>query len=89
VFPENRNIQFTHATAYLYANQVSAAAEVLNRMDLDSNVLPPSQRAILFTTKVLNQTMTPQDRLIVNFPWKSVLPSERKKCTAWLKLAEK
>jgi hypothetical protein len=88
-FPEHRNIQFTHAVAYLYSGQASAAAEVLNRMELDPNVLPPSQRAILFTTRVLNQAMTPQDRLIADFPWKSVLPSERKKCIAWLKQAEK
>lgn len=88
-FPEERNIQFTHAVAYLNSGQTSAAAEVLNRMELDPNMLPPGQRAILFTARVLNREMSPKDPLIVDFPWKSVLPSERKKCIAWMKEAEK
>jgi hypothetical protein len=88
-FPEHQNIQFTHAIVYLYSGQPSAAAGVLNRMELDPNVLPSGHRAILFTTRVMMREMSAQDPLIVNFPWKSVLASERKKCAAWIKQAEK
>lgn len=87
-FPKETQIQCVHAMVYLYSNQPSAAAEVLNRLNPDPNALAPNQRAILFTSQVMLRQVSSQDPKIADFPWKSLLPSERKKFGDWIKRAE-
>jgi hypothetical protein len=78
-FPKEVPIQCVLATAYLCAGQASRAAETLDRLELDPEQLSPGYRAAFLTTQVLNHRMAKDDPRITGLPWKSLLPSERKK----------
>ncbi len=87
-FPNALPIQCVLATIYLSDGQFSAAAATLDRLKLDPNKLSPGYRAAFLTTQVLNKRMAKDDPLIVNLPWKSLLPSERRKFSEWIKSAK-
>ena len=78
-FPKDLTIQCVMATAYLCNGQVAEAATTLDRLDLDPAKLTPGFRAAYLTTQVLTQRIARDDASITGFPWKSVLPCERKK----------
>ena len=78
-FPKELTIQCVLATAYLSNGQAEKAAETLERLELDPAQLPPGYRAVYLTTQVLNHRIAKDDPRIIDFPWKSLLPSERKK----------
>ncbi len=84
-FPDALPIQCVLATTYLSDGQFSAAAATLDRLKLDPNKLSPGYRAAFLTTQVLNKRMAKDDPQIVNFPWRSLLPSERRKFGEWIK----
>jgi len=78
-FPKELPIQCVLATVYLCDGQPAKAAETLDRMEVDPAKLPPGYRAAYLTTQALNGRIAKDDPLIRDFPWKSVLPSERRK----------
>ena len=78
-FPDALPIQCVLATAYLSDGQPAAAAETLDRLKVDPEKLAPGYRAAFFATQVLNHRMNKDDPKITAFPWRSVLPSERRK----------
>lgn len=80
-FPKELPIQCVLATVYLCDNQPAKAAETLDRLELDPAQLPPGYRAAFLTTQALNQRIPKDDPQITGFPWKSLLPSERRKFT--------
>ncbi len=84
-FPDALPIQCVLATAYLSDGQPVAAAETLDRLKLDPEKLAPGYRAVFLTTQVLNQRLSRDDPAITGFPWKSLLPSERRKFSEWIK----
>jgi len=87
-FPKELPIQCVLATVYLCDGQPAKAAETLDRMKLDSDKLPPGYRAAYLTTQTLNGRIAKDDPLITNFPWKSLLPSERRKFTELIQAAQ-
>ncbi len=87
-FPKELPIQSVLATAYLCNGQPGRAAETLDPLKLDPAKLSPSYRAAYLTTQVLNQRMAKDDPQITQFPWKSLQPSERKKFSELIRLAE-
>ena len=78
-FPKELPIQCVLATVYLCDGQPDKSAAILDRLGLDPDKLPPGYRAAYLTTQVLNGRLAKDDPLIRDFPWKSVLPSERRK----------
>jgi len=78
-FPKELPIQCVLATVYLCDGQPAKAAETLDPMKLDPANLPPGYRAAYLATQTLNGRIAKDDPLITDFPWKSVLPSERRK----------
>jgi hypothetical protein len=84
-FPDVLPIQFVLATAYLSDGQPAAAAEALDRLKVEPETLSPGYRAAFLTTQVLNQRMSREDPAVTGFPWKSLLPSERRKFSEWIK----
>ena len=86
-FPAELPMQCVLATAYLCNGEAAAAAAVLDRLTVDPEQLAPGYRATFLATQVLNQRMERQDPRIAGLPWKSLLPSERKRFGEWLKMA--
>lgn len=84
-FPEALPIQCVLATAYLSNSEPAAAIGVLERLKVDPAQLAPPYRAAFYTTQVLNRKMAKDDPKIVDFPWKSLLPSERRRFTEWIR----
>ena len=80
-YPKDLTIQCVLATACLCAGQADQAAATLDRLSLDPDQLAPANRAIFLTTQVLAHRLAKDDPRITAFPWKSLLPSERKKFT--------
>lgn len=78
-FPQALPIQCVLATAYLSAGKAADAATTLDRLKVEPDHLAPGYRAAFLATQVLNRRMTKDDPKITNFPWKSLLPSERRK----------
>ena len=87
-FPKEVPIQCVLATVYLCDGQPAKAAETLDRLKLDPATLPPGYRAAYLTTQTLNGRISKNDPLIVDFPWKAVLPSERRKFTELIQSAQ-
>ena len=87
-FPDALPIQCVLATAYLSDGQFTAAAATFDRMKLEPAKLAPGYRAAFLTTQVLNKRMAKDDPQIVNLPWRSLLPSERRKFSEWIKSAK-
>ncbi len=67
------------AVTHLLNSEPSAAADALAAMKWDPEQSPPAFRMTHYATEVLNGRMDKNDPRLVNFPWKSLLPSERKK----------
>ena len=86
-FPKEVPIQCVLATAYLCANQPAKAAETLDPLKLEAYKLSPGYRAAFLTTQVLNRRIPLNDPRIVEFPWKSLQPSERRKFSALIQSA--
>ena len=86
-FPKEVPIQCVLATAYLCANQPAKAAETLDPLKLEADKLSPGYRAVFLTTQVLNRRIPLNDPRIVEFPWKSLQPSERRKFSALIQSA--
>lgn len=86
-FPDELPIQCVLAVAHLSNGEPAEAAEVLDRLKVDVERLAPGYRAAFLATQVLNERIDRQDPRITGFPWKSLLPSERKKFGEWLKVA--
>jgi hypothetical protein len=78
-FPNELPIQMVLATAYLCAGEPSKAAATLDPLKFDPEKIAPGYRAVFFTSQVLNGRMKKDDPRIVQFPWKSLQLSERKK----------
>lgn len=78
-FPKEVPIQCVLATVYLVDGQPEQAAATLDSLKLDPHKLNPGFRAAFLTTQVLNQRMEKDDPLIIDLPWKSLQPSERRK----------
>lgn len=78
-FPKDSTIQCVLATAYLCDGQAAKAAETLAHLDVEPAKLAPGFRAALLATQVLTHSIPRDDPRIDAFPWKSTLPSERKK----------
>ncbi len=78
-FPKELTIQCVLATIYLCDGQAKMAAEILDPLELDPTQLAPGYRAAYLATQVLNHRIAKDDPRIIDFPWKSLLPSERKK----------
>lgn len=87
-FPKELPIHCVLATAYLCDGQITKAAETLDRLDTDPDHLAPGYRAAFLTTQVLNHRIAKDDPRITDFPWKSLLPSERKKFNELIRAAE-
>jgi hypothetical protein len=84
--PNELPIQMTLATAYLCDGQQAKAAEMLDRLELDPAKLSPANRAVFLVTQVMNHRIAKDDPSITEFPWKSLLFSERKKFNELLRL---
>ena len=80
-FPKELPIQCVLATVYLCDGQPAKAAETLDRLQLNPDQLPPGYRATYLATQTLNGKINKDDPRITDFPWKALLPSERKKFT--------
>ena len=78
-FPMEVPIQCVLATAYLCDGQHAKAAATLDRLQLDSARLSPGYQAAFLTIQALNGRIPKDDPRITGIPWKSLLPSERKK----------
>ncbi len=78
-FPKEVPIQCVLATAYLCDGQPAMAAQTLDRLELDPAQLAEGYRAAFLATQVLAGRIPKDDPRITSFPWKSLLPSERKK----------
>jgi hypothetical protein len=87
-FPKDLTIQCVLATAYLCDGQQPKAAETLDRLELNPSQLAPTYRVVYLTTQVLNHRIAKDDPRISDFPWKSLLPSERKKFNELLRSAK-
>lgn len=87
-FQKETPIQCVLATAYLSDGQFAKAAATLDPLKLDPAQLAPGYRAVFLTTQVLNRRMAKDDPQITQFPWKSLQPSERKKFSELIRLAE-
>ena len=86
-YPKDVPIQCVLATAYLCNGDGAAAAAVLDRLTVDVEQLAPGFRATFLATQVLNDRMDRRDPRLTGFPWKALLPSERKRFGEWLKMA--
>ena len=75
------------ATAYLCNGDAAAAAAVLDRLTVDVEQLAPGYRATFLATQVLNDRIDQRDPRLTGFPWKALLPCERKRFGEWLKMA--
>jgi hypothetical protein len=78
-FPKELPIQCVLATAYLCDGQYDKAAITLDRLPADPSRLAPGYRAVFLTTQVLNRRVAKDDVRVTQFPWQSLLPSERMK----------
>ncbi|MCX6873569.1 MAG: hypothetical protein NTW21_07140 [Verrucomicrobia bacterium] len=87
-FPKEVPIQCVLATAYLCAGQPAQAAATLDRLELDPAKLSPGYRAAYLTTQALTHRIARDDPRITALPWKSLLPSERKKFNDLLRAEE-
>ena len=87
-FPKEVPIQCVLATAYLCANQPAKAAAMLDPLHLDPAKLSAGYHAAFLTTQVLNRRIPKDDGRITGFPWKSLLPAERKKFNDLIRAAE-
>jgi len=88
-FPEALPMQCVLAVAYLSGGDAAAAAAVIDRQDVDPDQLAPGYRAAFLATLVLNGRIDRQDPRITGFPWKSLLPSERRRFSEWLKVVDR
>lgn len=80
-------VQMVLATAYLCNGQADMAAETLEQLDFKPDRLSPSYRAIFLTAQVLSGRLARTDAAVTNFPWSSLLPSERRKFTSLIRSA--
>ncbi|MEN9975064.1 MAG: hypothetical protein RLZZ282_1070 [Verrucomicrobiota bacterium] len=87
-FPKEKPIQLVLATVHLCAGQNERAATILEPLQLDFGSLPPSYRATLLASRILNRSLSKTDSLVTGFPWKSLLPSERKKFSELIRTAD-
>ncbi len=86
-FPDALPIQCVLATAYLSDDQPAAAIETLDRLKVQPENIAPSYRVAFLTCQVLAKRIPKDDPQITNFPWKSLLPSERRKFGEWIRAA--
>ncbi len=87
-FPDALPIQCVLATAYFSDGDVTAAVATLDRLKLEPEKLAPSYRAVFLTGQVLAKRIPKDDSRITGFPWKSLLPSERRKFGEWIRSAK-
>jgi hypothetical protein len=87
-FPDALPIQCVLATLYLSDGNATAAAETLDRLKVEPDKLAPGYRAAFLTTQVLAKRLSKDDPKITDFPWKSLLPSERRKFGQWIRNAQ-
>jgi len=87
-YPDALPIQCVLATAYLCDNQPAAAVEALDRLKVVPENLAPGYRAAFLASQVLTKRIPKDDPRITGFPWKSLLPSERRKFGEWIKGAK-
>jgi len=87
-FPEALPIQCALATAYLSDDQPAAALETLDRLKVQPENLAPGYRAVFLTSQLLAKRIRKDDPRITGFPWKSLLPSERRKFGEWIRAAK-
>lgn len=87
-FPKEVPIQCVLAVIYLCAGQPAKAAETLDPLELDPAKMPPAYRMAVLLTRILNKRATADDPLIREFPWQSLLPSERRKFSELIRSAE-
>ncbi len=88
-FPDALPIQCVLATAYLSDDQPAAAVETLDRLKVEPEKLAPGYRAAFLTSQVLAKRIPKDDPRITDFPWKSLLPSERRRFGEWIRSAKK
>ena len=88
-FPKEMPIQLVLASVHLCAGQNDRAAAILDPLQLDLGSLPPSYRATLLASRVRNRSLSKSDPLVTGFPWKSLLPSERKKFSELIRTADR
>lgn len=87
-FPNEVPIQCVLATAYLRNGQPVMAAQTLDRLKLDPDRLANGYRAAFLTTQVLKGRIAVDDPRVTDFPWKSLLPCERKKFNELIRAAQ-
>jgi hypothetical protein len=87
-FPSELPIHCVLATAYLCNAQPDKAAATLDRLELDPNQLAPGYHAVFLTTQALARRIPLDDPRITDFPWKSLLPCERRKFNNLISAAE-
>lgn len=86
-FPNEVPIQCVLATAYLCAGMNEKAAAALDPLKLDPATLAPGYRAAFLTTELLNGRISKDDPRLIEFPWKSLQPTERRKFTELIQSA--
>ena len=87
-FPDALPVQCLLAAGYLSAGDPAAAARTLAPHQALAGQLSPGFRGVFLVTQVLNGQIAIDDPAIEAFPWKDLLPSERKKFRSWLKRGE-
>jgi hypothetical protein len=83
--PEELPLQCAVATAFLMDSKPQQAAVVLDRLRVDIATLPPSQRVVFLVSRVRNGTLGRDHPEVTGFPWKTLLPSERREFIRLLK----
>jgi len=86
-YPKELPIHCVLATVYLCDGQPDKAAAMLDGFKLDPDKLAPGYQAAFLTTQVLNNRIAKDDPQIETFPWKSLLPCERRKFSELLRNA--
>lgn len=84
-FPDALPVQCLLAVAYLSSGNPAAAAATLKPHQAVATQLSPGFRGVFLVTQVLSGQISIDDPSVKEFPWNTLLPSERKKFSGWLK----
>lgn len=87
-FPDQLPIQAVVAMAHLMNGQPAMAQERLAGLTWDPEQASPGFRMIYYASETLNGRMERSDPKLEQFPWKSLLPSERKKFSELIRASE-
>lgn len=84
--PNEFPLQCVLAVAHLCNQDPAAALAVVDPLKIDVVKLSPGYRAVVLATLVTNGRITRDDPRITGFPWKALLPSERRRFSEWVKV---